>query len=168
MLELTTPRLLLRRLTTADAAFILELVNDPDWLQFIGDRGVKNLQAARTFIQTGPQAMYAQSGLGLLMVQSLTSKHAMGLCGLLQRDYLDYPDIGFAFLPPFRGQGYAFEAADAVIQAGLKLPDVSRIGGITALDNQASMQLLKKLGLSFEKVIKIDGHQQESNLFITP
>ena len=112
---LETERLILRRLDEGDADFIFELVNDPDWLRYIGDKGVKTLEDARTYIRTGPVAMYERVGFGLYLVESKEGGAPIGICGLLKRDTLEDVDIGFAFLPAYRSQGFAREAAAATL-----------------------------------------------------
>ena len=108
---LETDRLILRQLSIEDDAFILELVNDPLWLRFIGDRGVRTLDEARNYILKGPVAMYERAGFGLYLVERKIDGVPMGICGLIKRDVLDDVDLGFAFLPEYRGQGYATESA---------------------------------------------------------
>jgi RimJ/RimL family protein N-acetyltransferase len=152
MLVLETERLLLRPLTTDDAPFILTLLNEPSFLRFIGDKKVRNLEDARQYILTGPMASYQRHGLGLLAVELKASQTPIGMCGLLKREELPDPDIGFAFLPDFWGQGFAFEAAKAVMndaREGLKL---NRILAIVNPDNDASIKLLERLGLKFQRV----------------
>src|SRR5205085_11080289 len=112
---LETERLLLRRFAPDDAAFILELLNEPGWLRFIGDRGLRTLDAARDYIATGLVAMYARTGFGLWAVQHKDDATLLGMCGLIRRDGLDDVDIGFAFLERHQGRGYAVEAASAVM-----------------------------------------------------
>jgi [ribosomal protein S5]-alanine N-acetyltransferase len=162
-----TQRLCLRRVTLQDAPFILKLVNDPDWLTYIGDKNVNNLEDAENYIKYGPLAMYEQFGFGLMLVELKHSAEPIGSCGLLQRDYLVCPDIGFAFMPAFRGQGYAYEAASGIMDQA-KAQNISRIAGLTSLNNEASMALLQKLGMHFERIIHTDGQDAGSNLFITP
>ncbi|KPV49042.1 hypothetical protein SE17_34840, partial [Kouleothrix aurantiaca] len=111
MTVLETERLRLRQFADSDAAFVLELLNEPSWLRFIGDRGVRTLDDALGYITNGPQAMYARYGFSLLVVERTTDGAALGMCGLIKRDTLDAPDIGYAFLPRAWGQGYAREAA---------------------------------------------------------
>src|SRR6476469_10818856 len=113
---LETERLIVRWLAAEDAGFILELVNDPDWLRFIGDRGVRMLEDARGYILNGPVAMYHRAGFGLYLVELKSSATPIGMCGLIERAGLADIDIGFAFLPAFRGQGYAYEAASATMR----------------------------------------------------
>ncbi len=148
---LETERLRLRRLDASDAAFILRLVNDPDWLRYIGDRGVRTLGDAERYIASGPEAMYEKHGFGLLAVERKQEAGPIGICGLLKRDTLPDVDIGFAFLPDFRGRGYALEAARATLawaQDGLGL---ARVIAITAPDNFRSRALLEKIGLRYER-----------------
>jgi RimJ/RimL family protein N-acetyltransferase len=152
MLVLETERLLLRPLTTDDAPFILTLLNEPSFLRFIGDKKVRNLEDARQYILTGPMASYERHGLGLLAVELKASQTPIGMCGLLKREELPDPDIGFAYLPDFWGQGFAFEAAKAVMndaREGLKL---NRVLAIVNPDNDASIKLLERLGLKFERL----------------
>jgi [ribosomal protein S5]-alanine N-acetyltransferase len=143
---LTTPRLALERLTLADAPFILTLVNDPDWLRYIGDKGVHTLDDARRYLETGPLAMYARDGFGLLRVTLLESGAPIGMCGLLRRDTLPAVDLGFAFLPRHRGQGYAREAAAAVLEHAFGTLGVDRILAIVSFGNTRSEIVLGKLG----------------------
>lgn len=162
---LDTARLRLRRLGLDDAAFILRLVNDPDWLRYIGDKQVRSLEAARGYIVNGPQVSYARFGFGLWLVERNDDATPIGLCGLIKRDALDDVDLGFAFLPAFRGQGYAFEAAAAVVRHARATLALPRLAAITAPDNDASIRLLEKLGLRFERMIRIDADGSDTRLF---
>lgn len=152
MLVLETERLLLRPLTTDDAPFILTLLNEPSFLRFIGDKKVRNLEDARQYILTGPMASYERHGLGLLAVVLKASQTPIGMCGLLKREELPDPDIGFAYLPDFWGRGFAFEAAKAVMNDARESLKLSRILAIVNPDNDASIKLLERLGLKFERV----------------
>ena len=152
MLVLETERLLLRPLTTDDAPFILTLLNEPSFLRFIGDKKVRNLEDARQYILTGPMASYERHGLGLLAVELKASQTPIGMCGLLKREELPDPDIGFAYLPAFWGQGFAFEAAKAVMNDARESLKLNRILAIVNPDNDASIKLLERLGLKFERV----------------
>jgi RimJ/RimL family protein N-acetyltransferase len=160
-----TDRLVLRWLTTEDAAFIHELLNDPDWLRYIGDRGVRTLEDARNYLLQGPIAMYAQAGFGLYRVELRESRVPIGICGLLKRDALEDVDIGFAFLPQFRGQGYASEAAAATLAYGKRTLGLSRIVAIVSPENHLSIRLLGKLGLRFEQSLRLAGGADEVYLF---
>jgi [ribosomal protein S5]-alanine N-acetyltransferase len=150
---LTTRRLSLRRLSTADAEFILELVNDPAFLRFIGDKAVRSTDDARQYILAGPVASYERNGFGLWLVELNDSGQPVGMCGLLKRDTLPDVDIGFAFLPAFRSQGYAFEAASAVLDYGRSEFGLKRIVAITNPDNAGSIRVLEKIGMRFERMI---------------
>ena len=110
-LPLETDRLTIRQLTLADAPFIVELVNTPGWLRFIGERNIKTSEQAENYLKNGPMASYAQNGFGLYGVELKSEKTPIGMCGLIKRETLPDPDIGFAILPEFTGSGFAFEAA---------------------------------------------------------
>ena len=141
-------RLNLRELTLDDADFVLELFNDPDCIEHIGDKGLRSLEGATKYLLEGPMAMYQQHGFGLWLVEHKSDGVKVGLCGLLQRDYLQYPDIGFAFLPVFRGKGYALEAAQATMEYARK-NNLDTICAIVSPENDASIALLKALGMNF-------------------
>ncbi|HET7451427.1 MAG TPA: GNAT family N-acetyltransferase [Thermoanaerobaculia bacterium] len=160
-----TARLRLRRLHTRDASFILRLVNDPDWLRYIGDRGVRTAADAEHYIETGPIAMYARHGFGLFAVERKDVPGPIGMCGLLRRDILPDVDIGFAFLPEFRGVGYAAESAAAVLAWAREVVGVPRVVAITAPGNLRSQALLAKIGLHFEKNIRLPGEAEDVALF---
>ena len=162
---LETDRLILRWLTAEDAPFIAELLNDPAWLRFIGDRHVRSIDDARAYILNGPVAMYAKLGFGLYVTERKTDGVSMGMCGLIKRDGLDDVDIGFAFLPEFYGQGYAEEATTAVMAYGKSTFGLKRIVGITIRDNASSIKLLEKVGLKFERVMRLPNDDEEIMLF---
>src|SRR5450755_4762461 len=162
---LQTERLALRELTVDDAVFIRELVNEPSWIRFIGDRGVRSVDDARAYLLKGPIAMYARFGFGLWAVELKETGEAAGLCGLIKRDALEDVDIGFAFLPRFWRQGYALESARAVIAYGREILELDRIVAITSPDNDASIRLLEKIGLRFEQTIDFAG--EPTKLFVT-
>ena len=147
-----TPRLRLRHLTDADAPFILELLNDPDFLSNVGDRDVRNLHDARRYIESGPAASHRRYGFGL--------------CGLLRRDTHPDVEIGFALLPRFRHQGYALEAAQAVLRLGTQVLGLGRIVAITSPGNAASIRILETLGLKFERLVRFSDDGSESRLFV--
>ncbi|HDR7621998.1 TPA: GNAT family N-acetyltransferase [Bacillus mycoides] len=157
MIVLETERLTLRWLDVKDAPFILELVNDPAWIQFIGDKGIKNLEDAKKYILNGPVDMYNKMGFGLYLVERKEDLTPLGMCGLIKRDSLEDVDIGFAFLEKFRSKGYGYESAAAVIEYGVQKLGLKRIVAITSIDNVASGTLLEKAGLRFEKIISDSG-----------
>lgn len=160
-----TERLILRQLSTDDAGFIHELVNDPDWLLHIGDRGVRTPDDARDYLQQGPIASYAQYGFGLWRVELLNSGVPIGICGLIKRDALEDVDIGFAFLPQFRSRGFACEAACATLEYGREEFGLSRIVAIVSPDNHVSLQLLIKLGMRLERMVRLTNDAHEVCLF---
>ena len=153
MLVCETPRLLVRRLTADDAAFMLRLLNEPSFLQNIGDRGVRSLDDARTFIANAPVASYEKNGFGLFQVSLKATGAPVGICGLLRRDWLDGVDVGFAFLPESWGKGYAFESSVGVIEWGRASLGITRVLGITKPDNYGSVRVLEKLGLKFARMV---------------
>lgn len=151
---LETARLRLRRLDADDAAFIFELVNDPDWLRHIGDKNVRSLDDARGYIENGPEAMFRRHGFALLRVETKSDGTPIGICGLLRRDTLEDPDIGFAFLPAFRGRGYAREAAAATLADAKQRLRIDRVLAIVSPDNADSAKLLETVGFRFERMQK--------------
>ena len=165
MTVLQTERLSIRRLSIEDAPFILELVNEPSWIRFIGDRGVRSLDAARAYLLKGPIAMYERCGFGLYLVARKDDGVPLGMCGLIQRDALPDVDIGFAFLPRYWGKGYALEAAAAVLAYGRSALGLGRIVAITSPDNQSSIKLLEKIGFVFERRTRLTAEGSEVNLF---
>ena len=152
MLVIESERLLLRPFTLDDAPFVLTLLNEPSFLHFIGDKQVRNLEDARQYILTGPIASYQQNNFGLLLVELRDAPTPIGMCGLLKREDLPDPDIGFAFLPDYWGRGFAFEAATAVMKDARKRLNLNQILAIVNPDNDASIKLLKRLGLRFDRM----------------
>ena len=165
-LAIETSRLKLRWLELTDADFIYQLVNDPQWLRFIGDKQVADLDGARRYIEDGPRAMYRQFGYGLNCVALKDSDTPIGICGLLQRESLPQPDLGFAFLPGFRGQGYAREAADAILQHAYLILRQTRVAAIVNPDNHSSINLLSRLGFCIEKQIQIEPNPEFIDLYV--
>lgn len=155
-----TPRLAIRRLEIADADFIRELVNDPDWIRNIGDKGVRTIDDARRYLRNGPLAMYARDGLGLFAVELKATGECAGICGLIRREGFDDVDLGFAFLPRFRGAGHAYEAASAVIADGSRRFGLRRVIAIVSPGNAASARLLRKLGFRFETMIEMQATKE--------
>ena len=160
-----TQRLLVRPLTPDDAAFVLELVNDPDWLRFIGDKHVQTLDDARDYIQKEGTDKYPLPGLGLNVVALKDSGTPIGICGLKKRDGLDHPDLGFAFLPAHRGRGYAHEACHGFMMQLLGDSGYAHLLAITSVDNVPSIQLLEKLGMHFVSLITLPGANHQVRLY---
>lgn len=168
MTVLGTERLILREFTVEDAEFILALLNEPSFLRYIGDKKVRELEDARQYILNGPVASYERNGFGLYLVELRESHTPMGMCGLIQREELPDPDIGFAFLPEFWNKGFAFEAATAVLQDARERRRLERILAITSLDNEASIGLLQRLGFTFEREIRLAADREPVKLFNLP
>lgn len=166
MFELTTERITLRHLSPeTDAEFILRLLNEPSFLQYIGDKKVRTLDDARAYIGNGPMKSYEENGFGLFRVGLKENGSAIGICGLIKRDTLPAPDIGFAFLPEYWNKGYAFESATAVMNHGRDVLGLDRVLAITSLENDASAKLLGKIGLRFERIIRLSEDAPEVKLF---
>lgn len=159
---LNTTRLTMRYLTVADAPFMLALLNDPQFIHNIGDRGVRTLEQAAQYIDAGPQVSYQQHGFGLLAIQLKNTDTLIGICGLVQRDNLDAPDLGYALLPQYTGCGYATEAAVAALQWAQSL-NMPLLYAVVSLHNTASQHLLSKLG--FAKQGTMPWHGTEVLLF---
>jgi ribosomal-protein-alanine N-acetyltransferase len=142
---LQTERLTLRQFIMSDAPFIVELLNSPNWLQFIGDRNIKTVAEAQSYLLQGPLLSYVVSGFGLYMVELKDSGMPIGMCGLLKRPYLEYLDIGYALLPQYEGMGYGYEIATATLQYAFGHLQQQHVAAITAINNQRSVALLKKM-----------------------
>lgn len=164
-MNLRTGRLVIRELTTADAPFMLRLLNEPSFLENIGDRGVRTIADAETYIDRGPRAMYAQHGFGLCAVTLEGDGTPIGICGILKRDTLPEPDIGFAFLPAYWSLGYAFEAASATCTFAREVLGLRRLLAIVNAANASSIRLLGRLGFVFERTIAMPGEAREVHLF---
>ena len=165
MIILETERLILSHLTTDDAPFILTLLNDPSFLRFIGDRGVRTVDDAREYILDGPIASYEQNGFGLWLVTLKESGESVGICGLVKRESLEDVDIGFAFLSQFTGRGYGLETAVATLTYAQTVLKLNRIVAITSLDNTRSIRLLENMGMRFEMKTRLAAEREELNLF---
>lgn len=161
-----TSRLQLRWLEFTDADFIYQLVNDPLWLRFIGDKQVADQDGARRYIEDGPCSMYRRSGFGLNRVALKDSDTPIGICGLLQRDSLALPDLGFAFLPDYRGQGYALEAADAILQHAYLILQQTQVLALVNTHNHPSIHLLDKLGFRIDRQIRIEADREPVDLYV--
>jgi RimJ/RimL family protein N-acetyltransferase len=159
-----TRRLALRQLDVDDAGFILELLNEAGFLRFIGDKGVRDLADAREYICKGPVDSYARHGFGLYLT-SLRDGTPIGICGLVKRQGLADADVGFAFLTRHHAKGYATESAAAVLTHARQVLGLSRIVAITAPENAGSIAVLEKIGLKFERMIRLTEHSPELKLF---
>ena len=161
-----TERLILREFSLTDAPFILELVNDPSWLQYIGDRDVHSVAEARLYLQTGPLDSYQRFGFGLYLTRLKREETPIGMCGFVKRPSLPDVDIGYALLPQFAGQGFAFEAATAVMNYGKTALGLKRLAAVTAPDNIRSIKLLEKLGFHFEKMVRLAPDAQKICMYM--
>lgn len=165
MTVLETERLLLSELSVEDAEFIVQLLNDADFIRFIGDKGVRGVADARQYLQSGPMDSYARNGFGLYLVRLRTDGTRIGICGLVQRDSLEFPDVGFAFLPGSRSSGYAYESAAAILEYARNKLGLGRLLAITNPDNHGSIRLLEKAGFAFERRVRLAPDADEINLY---
>jgi RimJ/RimL family protein N-acetyltransferase len=150
--ELETPRLVLRRFEFDDAPFVVALLNQPSFIANIGDRGVRSLEDAQRYLREGPMSMYEKHGFGLWHASRKPDGAPVGMCGLLKRDHLPDVDVGYAFMPEFWGVGYAFEAASAALRHGREKFGLQRVIGVVSEGNSASIRVLEKLGMRFERM----------------
>lgn len=164
---LQTARLNLRTMSLDDADFIVELLNDPSFLRFVGDKGVRTAGDARQYIVSGPMDSYARHGFGLWLVELRTSETPIGICGLLKRDTLSDVDIGFAVLPKYRSQGFAFESAAAVMDYGRNVLGLRRVVAIASDDNAGSIRVLEKIGMIFDRMIRLSDGEPEIRLLVS-
>jgi ribosomal-protein-alanine N-acetyltransferase len=162
--ELETPRLTLRRLNFDDAPFLVRLLNEPSFLENIGDRGVRNVEDAHRYLRDGPMAMYDRYGFGLWHA-SRKDGVPVGMCGLLKRDILPDVDVGYAFFPEFWGQGYAHEAAAATLRHGAQKFGLTRVVGVVSEGNAGSIRVLEKLGMSFERMFSMREGEPEARIY---
>ena len=160
-----TERLNLRPLNEGDAGFIFELVNDPSFIQNIGDRNVRTLDDAKRYITNGPVASYAKNGFGLYLVELKETGEPIGMCGLIRRSMLNDVDIGYAYLPRYWSKGYAIEAALAMKQYAQEDIGLKRMVAVVDPQNTGSIRLLEKLGMTFERMVKLAEDDIELKLF---
>lgn len=162
---LETERLLLRQLATDDAQFILELLNDPSFIRNIGDRNVRTIEDACSYILNGPVASYAKNGFGLYLVVLKETNESLGMCGLIKREALEDVDIGYALLPRYWSKGYAFEAARATKEYAQKVIGLKRIVAIVDPVNTGSIRVLEKIGLHYETMVRLSADDIDLKLF---
>jgi len=165
---LETQRLILRQLTEADAEFIYELLNEPSWIQYIGDRHIHTLEDARAYIRNGPAASYKKNGFGLYLIALKETQEPIGMCGLIRREGLDDVDIGYALLPRFWSKGYAVEAAQAVKEYARDVIGLKRLVAIVDPTNEPSIRVLERVGLRYEKMVRLSEDDIDLKLFSTP
>ena len=167
MYILETERLRLRQFEPLDAAFILAILNEPSFIQNIGDRGVRTGDEARAYLLNGPIASYEKNGFGLYLVELKATGEAIGMCGLVRREGLEDVDIGYALLPQFWSRGYAVEAARAVKEYARDVIGLKRLVAISDPANENSIRILEKIGLKFEKIVRLSADDIELKLFAT-
>jgi [ribosomal protein S5]-alanine N-acetyltransferase len=160
-----TERLILRKFTVDDAAFMLEMLNTPTWLRFIGDRNVRTLEEAENYLLNGNIRSYREYGFGFYIVVIKETQESIGICGIVKREGLEDVDIGFAFFQQFMGNGYGYESAAAVLNYALNDLKIKRIVAIVDPENVVSIGLIKKIGLQFEKMIQLSQKDIELMLF---
>lgn len=165
MIVLQTARLVLRTLHTDDAPFYLELINDPSWIEHIGDKGIRTLEEARANIVSGAMQMQRRLGYSLYLVERREDGAPLGLCGLIRRDTLPDTDIGYALRPAYWGHGYAYEAAAAVLAHARDTLRLRRLYGITSPENLASNAMLQKLGLKFVELTRLGEETRLTNVY---
>ena len=155
MIVAKTERLIITKFTVDDAPFFIALINTPKFKKFIGDRKINTIQKAQQHIKEGQLKNYAELGYGFykLLLKS-ENNIPIGTCGLTKREQLELPDIGFAMLPEFEGKGFGLESSKAIIKLATETLKIKKIGAITAPNNAASIKLIEKLGLTYEKKVK--------------
>jgi len=164
---LATERLVLRELVPDDAPFMLELLNDPAYILNIADRGVRDLEGARRYLEERWRASYAEHGFGLWAVVHRETGACTGLCGLIRRAGLDHVDIGYAFLPAFRGQGFAVESALGVKAYARDVVGLTRLVAVVTPGNDRSIRVLERLGMHFERTLRLHGDASDVALYAT-
>jgi RimJ/RimL family protein N-acetyltransferase len=164
---LATERLVLRELVPDDAPFMLELLNDPAYILNIADRGVRDLEGARRYLEERWRASYAEHGFGLWAVVQRETGACTGLCGLIRRAGLDDVDIGYAFLPAFRGQGFAVESALGVKAYARDVVGLTRLVAVVPPGNDRSIRVLERLGMRFERTLRLPGDASDVALYAT-
>lgn len=162
---ISTERLHLRVMRLDDAAFYLRLVNEPSFISNIRDKGIRTLDQSRESIETGTLASQEKFGFSFYLVEGRTTHLPMGICGLTKRDSLDDVDLGYAFLPEFCGQGYAYEAALAVLTHTKNALPIKQLAAITSPTNERSNRLLIKLGFIFQRTTLLSGDSEETRLY---
>ena len=165
MKNLETERLLLRQVDFGDAEFIVELLNDPSFIQNIGDRGVRTSDDAMKYLENGPISSYAKNGFGLMAVVLKETGDAIGICGLIKRDTLADVDIGYALLPKYWSKGYAIESTQAVLENAKEI-GLRRVVAIVDPKNAASINVLEKLGMTYEKMVKLSDDDIDLRFYV--
>ncbi|MET1254467.1 GNAT family N-acetyltransferase [Aliikangiella maris] len=161
-----TARLIVREFNLEDAPFVFKLVNEPSWIENIGDKNIHNIDDAKNYLLNGPMKSYRENGFGLYLIELKTTGMPIGMCGLVKREGLDCPDVGYALMPEFWGLGLASEAAKATLDFAKEALSIERVLGVTSVENVGSIRVLEKIGLRFDQIIQLPGSEQLSRLFI--
>ena len=148
---LETERLALREFSLSDADFIIQLLNTESWIKYIGDRNIKSTVDAENYLSNGPIKSYKENGFGLYRVELKTNQAPIGMCGIIKRDSLEFPDIGFALLPEHMGKGYGFEITKATLFYAKETLRIPIVLAITLPANQTCIKLLEKIGFKYVK-----------------
>jgi [ribosomal protein S5]-alanine N-acetyltransferase len=164
--SLQTDRLVLRHFTTNDAEFIINLVNTENWIRNIGDVHVTNTTQALTYLALGPLSSYRKTGYGSYMITLKVSEEPVGMCSLMHREWLKYPDLGFAILPEYCRKGYAFEAAAACMTEVYNNSVTPHLSAIVAGGNTASVKLLEKLEFGHHEMVRVPGSNEELHMYL--
>lgn len=159
MKNLETKRLIIREIIGSDAEFILDLLNQPSFIKYIGDRNVRTVEEAKDFLETRYRKSYEDNGYGLYLVELKENNMPLGICGFVKRDNFQYADIGFAFLPQFEKKGYAVESASAMMKYGEEVLGFKEVLAITTQDNESSGRLLEKIGFKFDELIEMPNNE---------
>ena len=165
-MELKSERLILSEFTKNDASFFYQLVNEPAWKQYIGDKNVHTILDAEKYLENNIIPSYKKFGFGFYVVMLKEDNTSIGMCGLIKRDWMDYVEIGFAFLAQYRGKGYAIESSIATKKYAKEKLAISQIAAITDIDNEKSGNLLNRLGLEFDRLISYPGENKKCKLYL--
>lgn len=165
-MKLESERLIIQELTIKDAPFFYNLVNDPDWLRFVGDRNINSIADAENYLTSKIIPSYKKFGFGFYLVKTKEGNHSIGTAGLIDREGMENIEVGFGFLPGFRSKGFAYEATKAILDYAAKTLKISPIVAITHLENDSSAKLLERLGLRFDKNIQLPDFDKPSKLFV--
>ncbi|MFK5879293.1 MAG: GNAT family N-acetyltransferase [Flavobacteriaceae bacterium] len=163
---LETERLFIKELTVKDAPFFYHLVNDPDWLRFISDRNVNSIADAKDYLIAKIIPSYEKFGFGFYLVKTKNGTHSIRIAGLIDREGMEHVELGFAFLPKYRGKGYAYEARKEIMSYASTELKIEPLVAITDLENIKSAKLLEHLGFRFDKNIQLPDFEKPSKLFI--
>ena len=159
-------RLHLKKFTKDDASFFYELVNDPAWIQYIGNRNVNSIFEAEKYLENNIIPSYEKFGFGFYVVKLKKENTSIGMCGLIKRDWMDYVEIGYAFLAQYRGKGYAIESSIATKEYAKEKLYIHKLAAITDVDNEKSGNLLNRLGFQFVRLISYPGENKKCRLYL--